>query len=265
MKKFSLLITSFVLIVLVSTGCSASPGAKEGTPPVLSALVGGDGSGKSAGVILSQQNVGLWVTGEGKAYGAPDVAILALGVDVQAKSVTEAQREAAEAMDKVVKSLKGKGVNDKDIQTQQFNIQVVKRWLDKENREEIIGYRVTNMVAAKIRKINDAGSVIDVVAVAGGNVTRIDSISFTVDDPTNYYKEARDKAVSSAIAKAKQIAAASGIKLGKPIYINESVSYVPPVRNYMKADAAAAPSISTPISAGELEFQITVQMVYDME
>jgi uncharacterized protein YggE len=265
MKKLLLLTISFVLVVLVSAGCSASSSVKEGTPPVLSALMGGDGAGKSAGVILSQQDVGLWVTGEGKAYGTPDVAILRLGVDVQGKSVAEAQREAAEAMDKVMKALKGTGVADKDIQTQQFNIQVVKRWLEKENREEIIGYRVSNIVTAKIRKINDAGSVIDVVATAGGNVTRIDNISFTVDDPTNYYKEARDKAVASAIAKAKQIAAASGIKLGKPIYINESVSYVPQVRNYMKADAAAVPSAPTPISAGELEFQITVQMVYAME
>jgi uncharacterized protein YggE len=266
MKKFLLLTISFVLIVLVGAGCSASPGVKEGAAPVWSAITGGEGAGKGAGIILSQQDVGLWVTGEGKAYGTPDVAILRLGVDVQGKSVTEAQREAAEAMDKVVKALKGKGVADKDIQTQQFNIQVVKRWLDKENREEIIGYRVTNMVTAKIRKVNDAGSVIDVVAMTGGNVTRIDSISFTVDDPTNYHKEARDKAVASAIAKAKQIAAAAGIKLGKPMYINESVSYMPPVpvRNAMKTEAAAS-SVPTPISPGELEFQITVQMVYAME
>jgi uncharacterized protein YggE len=266
-NKSVLFITVLVLaVVLVGAGCSASSSVKGGTVPVLSAITEGEDAGKVPGIIWSQQNVGLWVTGDGKAYGAPDVAILSLGVEVQEKSVTEAQRGAAEAMDQVVKALRSKGVADKDIQTQQFNIQIVKQWVDKENREEIIGYRVTNMVIAKVRKISEAGSVIDVVAEAGGNATRINDISFTVDDPTPYYKEARDKAVEHAIAKAKQISEAAGIKLGKPTYITENVYYVPQERNYMKADVVGgAPTVTTPISPGELEFQITVQMVYTID
>jgi hypothetical protein len=266
MKKTGLLAIGVLLIlILVGAGCSVSSNTKDSVPPVFSALAGGDDVNKGAGVIWSQQNVGLWVNGDGKAYGIPDVAILSLGVDVQGKTVSEAQGGAAQAMDQVVKTLKGRGVADKDIQTQQFTIQIVKRWIDKENREEIIGYRVTNMVVAKIRKVNDAGSVIDAVASAGGNATRINSISFAVDDPTPYYKEARDKAVANAIAKAKQIAGTAGIKLGKPIYITENVDYTPSVvRNYMKADAAV-PAAPTPISAGELEFQISVQMVYTID
>jgi uncharacterized protein YggE len=264
-QRYWLLIISLALsMVLVGVGCSAPSNLKGSIPPMLPALAGTEDAGKIGGIIWSQQNVGLWVTGDGKAYGTPDVAILRLGVEVQDKSVSESQRQAAEAMDKVVKALKGKRVADKDIQTQQFNIQIVKRWIEKENREEIIGYRIVNTVVAKIRKVTEAGNVIDAVAMAGGNATRIDGISFTVDDPTPYHKEARDKAVADAIAKAKQIAATAGIKLGKPIYITESVAYIPsPVRNYMKAEAAApAP---TPISAGELEFQINVQMVYTID
>lgn len=265
MKKYWLIISILTLaVVLVGAGCAVPAGSRESAVPVLSVLA--EEAAKGTGIIWSQQNVGLWVNGDGKAYGIPDIALLSLGVEVQEKSVAEAQREAAEAMDKVVKVLKGKGVADKDIQTQQFNIQIVKRWIDKEGREEIIGYRVVNTVMAKIRKVNEAGSVIDAVAAAGGNATRINSIGFTVDDPTPYYKEARDKAVANAIAKAKQIAGIAGIKLGKAIYITENVAYAPPVvRNYMKAEAAGAPPAPTPISAGELEFQINVQMVYTIE
>jgi uncharacterized protein YggE len=263
MKKLRFVVTVLLfMLVLFVAGCNSASSA----PPVFSALVGG--GDQSGGIIWSQQNVGLWVTGEGKASGAPDVANIVLGVQVQESSVAVAQREAAEAMDKIIKVLKSKGVADKDIQTLQFNIQMVTRWIDKENREEIIGYRIMNTVMAKIRKVNEAGSVIDAVAVAGGNVTRINSISFIVDDPAPYYKEARDKAVANAIAKAKQIAGTAGIKLGKTISITENVGYVPsPVmRNYMKADAAAAaPAAPTPISAGELEFQINVQIVYAID
>jgi len=265
MKKHWLIIGFLMLVVVpVGAGCSAPASSRESMAPVFSALA--EEAAKGAGIIWSQQNVGLWVNGDGKAYGVPDVALLRLGVEVQEKSVAEAQRGAAEAMDRVVKALKGKGVVDKDIQTQQFNIQIIKRWLDKENREEIIGYRVVNTVTAKIRRVPEAGSVIDAVAVAGGNATRIDSISFTVDDPAPYYKEARDKAVLNAIAKAKQIAGTAGIKLGRAMYITENVTYMPPVvRNYMKAEAGMAPSTPTPISAGELEFEINVQMVYAID
>jgi uncharacterized protein YggE len=261
MKKSGLVVTGLLLmLVLLVAGCNSASSA----PPLFSALAGG--SDQSGDIIWSQQNVGLWITGEGKASGAPDVANIVLGVQVQETSVAVAQREGAEAMDKIIKVLKSKSVADKDIQTQQFNIQMVTRWIDKENREEIIGYRVMNTVVAKIRKVSEAGSVIDAVAVAGGNVTRINSISFTVDDPAPYYKEARDKAVANAIAKAKQIASTAGVKLGKPISITENVGYVPSpvIRNYMKADAAAA-AAPTPISAGELEFQINVQIVYAIE
>jgi uncharacterized protein YggE len=253
-KKICLLLSGVIVaLALAGVACSAPSGA----PLVFS------GVQEVAGVIRSQQIVGLWVSGQGKAYGVPDVAILSLGVEVQANSVADAQRGASEAMDKVVKALKGKGVADKDIQTQQFNINIIKRWLDKESREEIIGYRVINTVVVKIRKVNDAGSVIDAVGAVGGNATRINSISFTVDDPEPYYKEARDKAVANAIAKAKQIAGTASIKLGKPIYISENVAYSPQVPiSYMKADALAQAPAPTPISAGELEFQITVQMVY---
>jgi uncharacterized protein YggE len=263
MKRYWTILSILVLIVLVvGVGCSTATDSGDGASSRFIALA--EEAAKGTGIIWSQQSVGLWVNGEGKAYGIPDVALLTLGVEVQGNSVAEAQGRAAEAMDRVMKTLKGKGIADKDIQTQQFNIQIVKRWLDKENREEIIGYRVVHTAVAKIRKVNEAGNVIDAVAVAGGNATRIDTISFTVDDPAPYYREARDKAVANTITKAKQIAGTAGIKLGKVIYVTENVAYVPsPVRNYLKADAAA-PAVSTPISAGEMEFRIDVQMVFEI-
>jgi uncharacterized protein YggE len=169
-------------------------------------------------------------------------------------------------MDAVMKALKASGVADKDIQTQRFSIYPVRQWIEDQQREITTGYRVTNVVIAKIRQVDKAGPVIDAVAEAGGNLTRIDNIGFTIDDPTPNYNEARAKAVEDAMDKAKQMAGSAGIKLGKLIYMSESTPYVPQVaiRDYaMKAEAAApAP---TPISPGELEIQVSVQMVYEIQ
>jgi uncharacterized protein YggE len=266
MRKVWLVLSSLILVVVLigASGCVLGE-ADRVSPPAISAYVEAPEFGGPFGIIYSQQQVGLWVTGEGKVMATPDVVLLSLGIESEAKTVAQAQRDAAEAMDGVVKALKSNGVAEKDIQTQRFSIYPVRKWIEDEQREIIIGYRVTNIVVAKIRQVDKAGTIIDDVAEAGGDLTRIDSIGFTIDDPTPYYKEARAKAVGDAIAKAKQMAQVADIKLGKLLYISEGTQYVPQVvvRDYaMKAEGAApAP---TPISPGELEIRVTVQMVYNI-
>jgi uncharacterized protein YggE len=214
---------------------------------------------------LNGQQEGIWVNGEGKVTAVPDVAILSLGVEAQAASVAEAQSQANTAMDKVMTALKNGGVATKDIQTQYYNIQKVSRWDNDKQEEIIIGYRVTNTVTAKIRDINKAGAVIDAVAAAGGDLTRVNSIGFTVDDPAPYQEQARQKAVADAAAKAKQLADAANVKLGKPLYITES-SYIPsPIYRDVALKAEGAPAVETPISAGEMEITVNVQIAYDID
>ena len=267
MKKVWLLVSSLTLVlVLVMVGGCAPANIERGVLPAIPDWAEAAELGGHLGLICSQQNVGLWVTGEGKVVVVPDIALLRLGIEAQAKTVAAAQREASGAMDRVMKALKSNGVSEKDIQTQRFSIHAVRKWIKGEDRERIIGYRVTNMVVAKIRQIDKAGTVIDAVADAGGDLTRIDSISFTVDDPTSYYKEAREKAIEDAMAKAEQMAEVAGVGLGKPLYISEGTAYIPPVRdNFYKAVAEGAAPSPTSISPGEMEIQITVQMVYQID
>ena len=214
-------------------------------------------------VNLNSQQEGIWVSGNGKVYAVPDVVILRLGIEAQEATVAEAQDQAAEAMEQVMAALDSEGVAEKDIQTQQFSIRRITRWDNGKEQEIVLGYRVTNMVTAKIRDIEKAGAVIDAVALAGGDLTRIDSIGFTIDDPTEYYAEAREKAVADAEAKAKQLAEVAGVKLGKPTYISES-TYIPgPIyRQDMMEMAAGAPAPETPISPGEMEITLNVQLAY---
>ena len=260
MKKLRLILSGvMVAVVLIGAGgCVVGEGAQV-SPPAISAYVATPELGE---IIYSQQQVGLWVMGEGKTMVTPDIVLLSLGVEAEAKTVAQAQRDAAEAMDGVMKVLKANGVADKDIQTQRFSIDTVRKWIDDEQRYITLSYRVTNIVVAKIRQIDKAGSVIDAVAEAGGDLTRINDINFSIDDPTPYYKEARAKAIEDAMAKAEQMADSAGIKLGKLSYISESTPVSPVVvRDTLFKAEGAAPS-ATSISAGELEIQVTVQMVY---
>jgi len=221
------------------------------------------GGGQGIIPVSVQQNTGVWVTGQGEAMAVPDIATLSLGIETRGDTVAEAQAQAIEAMDKVMETLKDNGIEEKDIQTQRFSIYPITRWLEREDKEEIIGYRVTNMVTAKIRKVEKAGVVIDAVAKAGGDYTRIQNISFAVDDTEPYYEEARAKAMEDAKNKAEQLADLAGVRLGKPTYVSEGAVYSPLTTRVSYEGGMAVPAApETPISPGELKLTINVQVAY---
>ena len=242
MKKKWLLIIGLILTLAIVSLAGCSPGNQE--------------------VNFSSQQEGIWVTGQGKVSAIPDITTLRLGIEAQEASVAEAQSKAAEAMNRVMTALTENGVPEKDIQTQYFSIRRVTKW-DREKEEEVVvGYRVTNMVTAKIRDIDKAGSIIDVVAEAGGDLTRIDSIDFSVDDPSAYYEEARQEAMAEARDKAEQLAELAGVTLGKPTYISEGIQVPPIIRGVVYEEVLVAPAPETPISPGEMEISLSLQVAY---
>lgn len=249
MKKY--LLTTVLCLVLVATAFGVVGCDNDILP----------GNGNGSGIIWSQQDTGIWVSGSGTVTVVPDVAILSMGVEVQAPTVAIAQAQAAVDMDRVINELKANGVAEEDIKTQQYNIYTIRRWID--DREVLLGYRVTNMVTVKIRDIANAGVIIDDAVRAAGDSIRINSIGFTVDEPEAYYDEARQKAMEDAKDKAAQLASLGDVTLGKPTYIGEGSFYIP-VRydNALKeaVDSGAVPP--TPISPGEMEISLTVQVVY---
>jgi len=249
MKKHWLLAVGLALVLAIVGLAGCAPGTN-----VL---------GELDEINLSTQQEGIWVTGQGKVNVVPDIAILRLGIEAEETSVAEAQTKAAEAMDKVMAALTENGVAKKDIQTQYFSIRRVTKWDRVKEEEVVVGYRVTNMVTAKIRDIDEAGTIIDAVAEAGGDLTRIDSIGFSVDDPSEYYEEAREKAMADAKAKAKQLASLAGVTLGKPTYISEGISYPVYPREVIQYEKAmAAPVPETAISPGEMEISLSLQVAY---
>lgn len=204
------------------------------------------------------------VAGTGVVSGEPDIVVLSIGVSVERDSVKQARAEAAEAMTGVIESLKGNGLLDEDIQTQHFSIH--QRYDYIKGRREFRGYNVTNTASAKVRDLNIVGDVIDDAAEAGGDLVQINSIQFTIDDPTTLKMQARVAAMGDAQAKAQTLATEGGVTLGKPIAISESGDfYAPRPAGLEFALADDARAASTPIQSGQLQITVTVNVVYEIE
>lgn len=269
-RRFTVLglVAALVLVVVIVAAACTAP-RSTATPPGGSAITSGGAEQALLSAALkayqatSGQQAGIWVSGEGRVTVVPDIAVLSLGVETKASTVAEAQRQASAAMNAVISALRSHNVADKDIRTQSFNISPVYKYVDRS--EPILdGYRVSNMVVVKIRSIGDAGAIIDDVAGAGGDLTRVNSIYFAVDNPKPLQDQAREDAVRDAIAKAQQMARVAGVTLGKPVSITESGGYQPPpLRVSLEAkDVAAA---ATPISPGETEITVNVQIVFGID
>jgi len=256
MKRNWLLAIGLTLVLVMVGLCGCSRGSPIELPEGLQ-------------VNLNTQQEGIWVGGKGEMTVTPDIATLSLGIESQKATVAEAQAEANEAMDKVMAALKDNGVAEKDIQTQYFRIRQRTKWDSMTEEEIVVGYQVTNRVSAGVRDVDKVGTIIDAVAEAGGELVRIEGISFSVEDPSAYYEELREEAMTDAEAKAKQLAELAGVTLGKPTYVSEGIQVPPSLWvEYMVGGMAPAPApaptpaATAPISPGETKISLTLQVAY---
>ena len=221
-------------------------------------------------VSSDNTTLGIWVLGEGTIQLKPDLTILRIGVESKSRTVREANKNAAKAMDSIHKIVKAFGVKEEKIQTVSYNISPEYEWQQQRgggsSKRVLIGYVVSNTVVVQTTKIDKVGELIDSVTDAGGDTTRINNIQFTVQDKTLYSNQLREQAVKDAISKAEQLAKLSGVNLGLPFYITEITGSSPVVKSGLEGAArmAMAADVSTPISSGDLELSMKIQVGFSI-
>ncbi|MCP5129794.1 MAG: SIMPL domain-containing protein [Pseudomonadales bacterium] len=208
------------------------------------------------------------VSGEGGAEVAPDMAVLQLTVSREAETARAALDANSAAMTEVLKALRDEGIAERDLQTSNFSIQPRYSYPSPKAQGEhkpprIVGYTVRNGLSVRIRDLARLGAIMDKSVTLG--VNEGGNIQFTNDDPTAVIEQARTRAVQDAVAKAKTLAAAAGVRLGNVLEISEQ-SYNPAPRPMMRAAmemGVAADAV--PVAAGESRYQVTVNMSYAIE
>jgi uncharacterized protein YggE len=236
------------------------------TAPILVALVLLCSMNTQAGEHDSPARI--VVNGQGTAELVPDMAVLQLTVTREAKTAREALDANSAAMTQVMKALRDQGIAERDIQTANFSIQpryVYPAPKAQGEREppRITGYTVRNGLSVRVRDLAKLGAIMDQSVTLG--VNEGGNIMFTNDDPSDAVDQARVRAVKDAMGKAKTLADAAGVKLGKVLQISEN-SYSPGPAPMMRAEMMANRAAdAVPVAAGESSYQVTVSMSYAIE
>jgi uncharacterized protein YggE len=207
----------------------------------------------------------ITVVGQGSIRMSPDIAQISVGMETSAETVGEAVAENGAQMEEILAALTAAGIDEKDIQTMNYSIQLDRYpetlpRVESSSDEPAPVYRVSNMVTVTVRDLESVGDVLDAVIEAGAN--NIWGISFTLDDPTAAQSEARSNAIEDAQARAEALADLSGVALGPVMSISEVVGATPVP---MAAMAERAVAGAGPISPGELEISYQVQVSYFIE
>jgi uncharacterized protein YggE len=203
------------------------------------------------------------VSGEADASMAPDIAIVALGVTKLEKTAREALDANNKAMAAVLHALKDQGIADKDMQTSGFSIQPQYAYPENGDGTQkppmLTGYQVSNLVTVRLRDLTKLGTILDQAVTLG--VNQGGDIRFTNDNPEKTVTEARTAAVKAAFAKARTLAEAAGVKLGRVLKITEDVARPEP-QPVMRMQMAKQASDAVPVATGENSYSVDVNVTF---
>ncbi|OHA15225.1 MAG: hypothetical protein A3A10_00960 [Candidatus Tagabacteria bacterium RIFCSPLOWO2_01_FULL_42_9] len=200
------------------------------------------------------------VGAEGRVFAKPDIGEIVLAVFHEAKTVSEAQKQSAETINKIMNFLRAAGVEEKDVKTTNYGINPQYDYI--EGKQIFRGYQVSQNLQVKIRKLENSGNIISGAADNGANI--VGGLNFTVDDPDLLKTEARGRAIEKAKAKAKKLAEDLNVKLGKLISFNESAYFPYPISSY-KGEMMAVGGVAPEIPTGENEITANVSLIYEIK
>lgn len=205
----------------------------------------------------------LTVTGNGSAFGKPDVATIQIGVQTRNADAGVAVDENTRRMNALMEALKALGIAENDLQTANFSVYAQQDYDPATGQpRDTITYMVDNTLTVTLRDVSKLGDTLSQAVSAGAN--NVYGISFSVANPTQLEAEAREKAMADARVRAEALAKTAGVTLGGPISITEYTTSVPPVYPVAEARAGLGGG-AVPVSTGQLQINLQVSVTYEIQ
>lgn len=228
----------------------------------------------SVNSVTTQKTDSFSVTGEGRAFIKPDKATVRLGVTADAPTADEAKNKMNGAINKVTAAIKGLGIDEKNIKTENLNVYPSYNNVrplpatepaavpDRDLNSQVTSYIGNTNIVVTVDQIDLANQVIDVGTQNGAN--QVGGVQFDNQDTTAAENEARQAAVAAAKAKAEIAAQTAGFQLGKLINYQENNGGGGPLYYAAKAEDARSAPVPTQVNPGENEIVLTVTLSYEV-
>ena len=216
--------------------------------------------------VQSAENSGICVSGEEKIKATPDIAEITYSVYTQEKDAKTCQTENAQDVDAVLSLLKEKGIDEKDIRTNNVGLNPIYDWNDG---RKITGYEMTTEIVVSSVPIDEAGAIISDSVNAG--INSIDSVQYQCSNFDELYAEALKNAITSARKKADLMAEAGGKKVVAMTQVQElssgdqAVAYTSNNMKQMAVMEADSADTGTSLMPGQVEVEAEVSVTFSIE
>ena len=201
------------------------------------------------------------VVGQGRAAGVADVCRVSLLATALRPTVGAALSDSEQAIRRVREALAAAGVAAADAATSSVSVHAEEDY-SGQRAPRLLGYRSEHGLAVVMRHLAAAGQVLGDAVAAGGDVVRLNGVSFAVDDDADLRARAREAAWTDALRAGEQLARLAGGALDAVRSINET-----PVREVggpssMAARAEAVTEIG--LESGDIDVRIALAVVWEL-
>ncbi len=202
-------------------------------------------------------------SGEGVVKVAPDQAWVRVGAETRSKNPKDAQQRNAEAMSAVRQKVAALGIPKDAVKTVAIDLQLEYDYAN--GRQTPRGYAARNTIEVRVDDLATLGDVLD--AAVGSGATLLHGLRFDLKKRDEIEREALQKAVAAAAARAESMAAGARRAVDRVLRIEES--FVgrggPEPLMMMDRGMAAKTEASTPVSAGEIEIRAQVRLTASLK
>jgi uncharacterized protein YggE len=211
----------------------------------------------------------LTVRGEAELEKPADRVELAIGVLTEGETAAPALDANTKRMNAVVKALGKSGLDESEYRTGRFRVRPVysrrPRQADPDWIPRITGYEVANSVVVKTKQLDKVGDIIESANEAGANSVEVSG--FDLADERQYRAEAIATATQHAVADARTLADAAGLRLVRVLAVN--LDNIPVRGTEMRFAAPRGRAMSEasgppPINPGDVTIRATVTIVYEI-
>ncbi len=217
----------------------------------------------------------LTVQGRWEVFAAPDMAILNLSITQMKPTTKEAQQLANSKTSEVQALLKTFPIKPEDIQTENISIATEYDY-GLGSEREIKGYTASYNIQIILRqldqkKVQELEKLINALTTIEG--VGIESLSYDIQDKTQFFSQARALAMKKAKQKADELSTLGKVKLGKPIALAEEINYQPfhqwkmafSQSNSAVMETASADIGDATIALGQLKISVAINVSYAIQ